>query len=749
MEVEGDRIASISASPRDEHPSALLQSIPGAVHADCRIDRPYVRKGWLHGDRAGGTIRGAESFVPMSWDEATRLVGEELSRVGSEFGRSAIYGGSYGWSSAGRFHHAKSQLQRMLAATGGYTGAKTNYSYATGMTLLPHILGDSAMVEGPLVEWRAIAENAKLMVCFGGMLLRNGQVSNGGPGVHEMETWVRHAARSGVKFVYVSPAKADFFSGVEAEWVPIRPNTDTAFMLAVAHVLISESLVDEAYCARYTTGYDRLRQHILDSAYTPSWAARITGIPEATIVSFARRISAHPTAMTANWSLQRAEFGEQPFWMLIALGAMLGSIGKPGLGVSFGHGSQGGMGAPRTRLPTIGLPSLPNPMKSDIPVARITDMLLGPAERYNYDGEEREYPHIRMIMWAGGNPFHHHQDLGRLSRAWARAQTIVVSEPWWTATARRADIVLPATTTFERNDIASGSRDRYTLAMKQALHPFAGARNDFDMYADIAEYCGARTLFTEGRDEGTWLRFMYGRFKQSASAHGVLVPDFEEFWERGFVEIEPPKEPHVPLASFLWDPIENPLSTPSGRIELYSETIGSFGYSDCIGHPTWFAPKEYLGADAAKTFPLHLLTAQPETRLHSQLDQARVSLDSKILGREPIVLNTSDAAHRGISEGDIVRVFNDRGSCLAGVRLTDDLLPQVAVMATGAWYDPLDPLDPDSMCIHGNSNVLTQDVGTSSLGQGPSAQSCLVDVERWHGALPAITVHMPPARSID
>ncbi len=147
----------------------------------------------------------------------------------------------------------------------------------------------------------------------------------------------------------------------------------------------------------------------------------------------------------------------------------------------------------------------------------------------------------------------------------------------------------------------------------------------------------------------------------------------------------------------------------------------------------------------AARFPLHLLSVQPETRLHWQLDQGRVAAASKIDGREPITLHADDAAARGIAAGDIVRVFNDRGTCLAGVRLTRDILPGVAVLATGAWLDPLDPGAPGSLCVHGNPNVLTQDVGTSRLAQGPSAQSCLVEVERWEGPLPPITVHAPPA----
>ena len=120
------------------------------------------------------------------------------------------------------------------------------------------------------------------------------------------------------------------------------------------------------------------------------------------------------------------------------------------------------------------------------PPPRIADCLLNPGERYDYDGKSATYPDIRLVYWAGGNPFHHHQDLNRLRRAWQRPETIIVHEPWWTATARHADIVLPATTSLERNDIGGAPRDRFVIAMHKAIDPVGEARNDFDIFRDLA-----------------------------------------------------------------------------------------------------------------------------------------------------------------------------------------------------------------------------------------------------------------------
>ncbi|HET9020046.1 MAG TPA: molybdopterin-dependent oxidoreductase, partial [Acetobacteraceae bacterium] len=489
--VEGGVLTEARPFAGDPNPPALLASVPDAVHAPTRIDRPHIRAGWLRGDRRGGTPRGGEAFVPVEWDTAIRLVAEEVARVRDAHGPASIFGGSYGWSSAGRFHHARSQLHRLLSVAGGYTGQLTNYSYAAGMTLLPHVVGTNDVVTGPVVEWRDIVANAKLMLCFGGILLRNGQITSGGGGRHEMASWVERAAREGVRLVNISPVRGDMPEFAGAEWLPIRPGTDTALMLGMAHVLFNEGKADTVFLARCTVGWERVRDYVLGRvdgiARTPEWAAAETGIPAERIVALARECADQPTMLTAAWSLQRAERGEQSFWMLVAFAAMLGQIGRPGCGFGFGHASMNGMGMARTEIPSVGLPALPNPANSWIPVARLTEMLERPGGEYDYNGHRLAYPDTRLMWWAGGNPLHHHQDLNRLLRAWARVETVVVSEPWWNSLARHADIVLPATTTLERDDIGSAARDRFILAMKRALPRYAQARDEFDYMADVAD----------------------------------------------------------------------------------------------------------------------------------------------------------------------------------------------------------------------------------------------------------------------
>ena len=225
--------------------------------------------------------------------------------------------------------------------------------------------------------------------------------------------------------------------------------------------------------------------------------------------------------------------------------------------------------------------------------------------------------------------------------------------------------------------------------------------------------------FTEGRDEAGWLRHLYERGRESAAERGVDMPEFDSFLARGRFDLPPPTEERVFLQAFRNDPEASPLKTPSGKIEIFSETIAGFGYDDCPGHPVWREPFEWLGAPEARRFPIHLVSCQPAHRLHSQYDNGEVSRAAKVAGREPVLLSLRDAAARGIADGDVVRLFNDRGACLAGARVSDSIRPGVARLATGAWYDPDTPGEPGALCRHGNPNVLTRDRGTSSPGAGP------------------------------
>ncbi|MBU4609457.1 molybdopterin-dependent oxidoreductase [Achromobacter sp. GG226] len=731
---------------RDPAPSRILESMPGMVHSPLRITRPAVRAGWLIDREASDrSARGSDTFVEVDWDVALALVSDELTRVRTEFGAEALFGGSYGWSSAGRLHHARTLTHRFLNAGGGCVNQAGNYSWGAAQFLLPHVIGDYAAVTGRVTDWKNVAANTRLMVAFGGIAVRNGQITSGGAGEHVLPRWLALAAESGVEFVVVSPSRGDVPAGVSARWIPIRPNTDTAMMLGMVHTLLTEQRHDAAFVQQYCVGFDRFADYVLGKTdgqpKSADWAAQVCGVPAAEIQALARQAAGTRTMLTCAWSLQRAHHGEQPYWTVIALASALGQIGLPGGGFAFGHGSINGVGNPRPAAPAPEMSAGQNPAKRAIPVARIADMLLHPGETYAFNGREDVYPDIQMVYWAGGNPFHHHQDLNRLVQAWQKPQTVVVHESWWTPTARRADIVLPATTTLERNDIGGSSRDRFLLAMHQALPPQGQSRNDFDIYRELAARGGFEEAFTGGRDEMQWLRHIYAGMETAWRTAGADVPDFDAFWATGFLELPEPPKDFIMMEAFRQDPAANPLKTPSGRIEIYSERIAGFDYADCPPHPAWVPPAEWLGADRAGRFPLHLVTCQPADKLHSQMDAGTLSRAAKVHGRERVRLSRVEAERRGLAAEDLVKVFNDRGACIAAVVIDEDVMPGVAVMATGAWFDPANA----SLERHGNPNVLTLDTGTSQLTQAPSALSALVEIAAWEGPVPAVKAFEKPA----
>jgi biotin/methionine sulfoxide reductase len=737
VEVLNGSIQAVHPFAADPEPSPIGESLADMADPRVRITQPMVRRSWLEsgppsGNPAPDGKRGIEPFVPVSWDRASDLVAGEIERINKTHGPQAIFGGSYGWASAGVFHRAPSQLQRFLGLAGGFTRSVTTYSAAAAETLIPHVLGmPFYYLCNELTTWPVIAKHTDLMVVFGGIPMKNTQVNSGGIGAHRIRGWLEDCVDSGVDFVNISPLREDADPMLNAEWLPVVPNTDTALMLGLAHTLVAEGLHDEQFLERYCVGFDRFLPYLMGAedgaAKDADWAAEICGIAADDIRALARKMAGRRTLISLAWSIQRADHGEQPYWMALMLASMLGQIGLPGGGIGYGYGAQAAYGGPVRQLGGLALPKSANPVSDYIPVARITDLLEKPGEPFDYDGKRLVYPDTKMVYWCGGNPFHHHQDLNRLARAWQKPETVIVHEPWWSPVARFADIVLPAATSLERNDIGKAANDVFIVASKKVAEPQGQARTDYEIFTAVAERLGFAQKFTEGRDERAWLEHLWNLFRQGAARDRHEVPDFETFWNAGHVELPELDGDRILFAGFRADPDGSPLKTPSGKIELFSGTIAGFDYDDCPGHPKWIEPAEWLGGETAASYPLHVISNQPRTKLHSQYDFGRVSRASKIQGREPVTIHPSDAAARGIADGDLVRLYNGRGECLAGARLSDDVRPGVIVLATGAWWDPAPEGELDR---HGNANVLTLDKGTSRLGQGPISQTAMVEMER-------------------
>ncbi len=740
-----DGTLAVLPHPGDPDPNPLIDNLPSALRHPVRVRRPMVRQGWLEQGPGPDARRGRDRFVPVPWDEVLDRLATELRRVQAQHGAQGFFGGSYGWSSAGRFHHAQSQVHRFLnTALGGYVRSVNSYSAGAAGPMLPHVMGAMEEVARRNVTWEQVVQHTDVVLAFGGMALKNSRVASGGISRHVEHGAMRDAAARGCRFVNLSPLKSDLPDVAAFEWLPVVPGTDTALMLALVHQLVSDGTHDRAFIDRCCDGWSVFEDYLLGRSdglpKSCEWAAPICGIAASDLRALARSLVGRRVLVVVAHALQRADHGEQPVWMGAVLAAALGQIGLPGGGYNYALGTLAHYGRRNNVVAVPPLPQGSNGVKAFIPVARISDMLLNPGTPFDYNGQHLTYPHVRLAYWAGGNPFHHHQNLPRLAEAFRRLDTFVVHETAWTATARHADIVLPCTMTLEREDLGGSPTDPLLVAMHRVAPPVGEARDDYDIFCDLARRLGRWDAFSEGRSTRQWLQHLYERLCAGLAERGHAAPDFDTFWARGELQLPQLDDDGGVLRAFRQDPDGAKLSTPSGRIQISSPAVAAFGHADCPGHPAWLPPR--CAPDALH--PLWLVANQPHNKLHSQLDFGAHSLSGKRQGREVCTLHPAAAAARGIREGDIVRLFNEVGACLASAHLSSDLREDVVQLPTGAWYDPAVDAAGGALCVHGNPNMLTRDVGTSSLAQGCTGQLSTVQVERHDGPLPPIRAFDSP-----
>ncbi|HEX3573931.1 MAG TPA: molybdopterin-dependent oxidoreductase, partial [Rhodopila sp.] len=560
--------------PGDRDPAPMLGNLPAALDHRARIATPMVRRGWLERGAGPDRRRGREDFVALSWPDALDLAATELRRVYAEHGGRAVFGGSYGWSSAGRFHHAQSQVHRFLNVLGGYVKSVNTYSSAAAAVILPHVIGSQESAGRENVSWDELATQTDVILAFGGLPLKNTSVSSGGTSQHVARDHLIAAHRRGARFHLISPLRDDLPPEIAPEWHAIRPGTDVPLMLGIAHTLMSEGLHDRVFLDRFCVGYPEFEAYLSGRSdgqpKDAAWAATICELSADTIRGLARHAAGRRTLITCAQSLQRAEHGEQPVWMGVVLAAMLGQVGLPGGGFVYAMGSLSNIGKPSLAVPLPTLPQRQNKVPDLIPVARISDLLLDPGLDYDFNGRRLTYPGIRLVYWAGGNPFHHHQDINRLREAFARPDTVIVHDSAWTATARHADIVFPATVTLERSDIGAAGNDPLLVAMHRAAAPYGQARDDYAIFSDLAERLGVADSFTEGRSAEAWLRHLYEPTRAALVALGHEAPDFDAFWSAGELVLPTLPWDGSVVREFRQDPEQRKLPTPTGMVEITS-----------------------------------------------------------------------------------------------------------------------------------------------------------------------------------
>ncbi|WP_369834422.1 dimethylsulfoxide reductase subunit A [Cronobacter dublinensis] len=684
--------------------------------------------------------RGEGKFVRISWEEALDTITQGMKRIISEYGNEAIYlnygTGTLGGTMTRSWPPGKTLLARLMNCCGGYLNHYGDYSSAQIAAGLNYTYGGWADGNSP-----SDIANSKLVVLFGN---NPGETRMSGGGVTYYLEQARAASQA--RMIVIDPRYTDTAAGREDEWIPIRPGTDAALASAIAWVLIAENYVDQVFLDTYCVGYDEktlppgapanghYKAYILGDgpdgiAKTPAWAAPITGIPEARIIKLAREIGqAKPAFIAQGWGPQRHSNGELACRAIAMLPILTGNVGI--------HGGNSGAREGSFSLPFARMPTLENPVQTSISMFTWTDAIeRGPSMTATADGvrgkEKLDVP-IKMIWnYAGNCLVNQHSNINRTHEILQddkKCELIVVIDCHMTASARYADILLPDCTASEQMDFAldaSCGNMAYVIFADRAIAPRFECRTIYDITSALAARMGVGDTFTEGRTQEGWLRHLYAQSRRAIPE----LPDFDTFRKQGIFKLRDPQGHHVAYQAFRENPTANPLTTPSGKIEIYSSALADIAarwqlpQGDVIHPlPVYSSGFEQAADPQRARYPLQLTGFHYKSRTHSTYGNVDVL---QAACRQQIWINPQDAQARGISDGDRVRVWNARGEARIEAKVTPRIMPGVVALGEGAWYQP----DAQGIDHAGSINVLTTQ-RPSPLAKGNPSHSNLVQLAR-------------------
>lgn len=736
VNVQNGAIVSIEElDPTKTHLATFDRAWRNRVYAADRIKYPMKRVDFDPNGNRNPQNRGVTGYVRISWDEATALVASELKRAKQLYGNAAIFTmRDTGWNSTGSIY----PLDRLLNMYGGYTqpvGFYSNYGleigekYSIGQTSETGLAG--------MTTWQSIMDNTKYIILWGGDFVPTTDLAAFGTYISDMYMQVK---AKGVKFIFVDPFLGEAAIATGAQWIPILPGTDNAMLAAMAYVMITNNTYDSNFMTNYTVGFQQFSDYVTGKSdgtpKTPDWASQICGVPAQTITDLANLITSQkPVLIRTGCGPQRGANGEHFQRMIVTVAAMGGNIGIAG----GGYGSQPWdpslqlpSALPGTTYSALSVPAPANPIAqtSYIPYYRWADAVLTPGTTIKHDCTNVTLPALKFL-WklAGINFINQHSDANKSIKALRSVDFYVVEEPWMVPDAKYADLILPACTTLERNDITAGWN--YIVFMQQAIQPLYESMSDYDILSSIAQNLGLGSQFTEGNSDLDWVKKMYS---------GTGAPlSWDDFSKQGYYEFPATQmQSTTAYTAFRQDPAKNPLPTPSGKIEIFSQRIADFYGSNYPGVPVipqFIPPFEWKGSAIAAQYPLALITSHDIHRQHSQADNVVwLRQRSKLNGYAPLWINATDAQSRGINTGDVVLVYNGRGQVLAAANVTQRLAPGVVRLTQGSWYNSVNPGDPNGLDIGGCANTLTSDQGTSDLAQASTTHTSLVQVQKWAGA---------------
>ena len=645
--------------------------MPRVVYAPDRILKPLLRTG----------ARGSGQYREAEWPEAQELVANRLAEVFSRYGAGSILALAGFGSGRGALHSTKGLTKRFLGLLGGYTETTGGYSSAAADFVTPTVLGTNlAGIDAATLRF------SKLIILWGA------NVTDTRLGC-DTEFHIHEARRRGVEVIAVDPRRSATVSKLGTRWIPVRPGGDAALMMAVLYVLLGEGLVDRSFVEKHSSGFEGLERYVLGVedgvAKTPAWAEAACGTPEALVRELALAYGrTHPTALIPGLSIQRTVGGEEAIRLAVVLQVATGNLGQPG-------GSSGALTWGRLPGPRVGRMAVPpNPVRASIPVVRWPDAVL--------DGRRGGFPtDIRAIYSVGNNYVVQGSDLHKSLRAFRQVEFSVCHDYALTPTAQQCDVVLPATTFLEREDIVFPAGGNYLLYSNRAVPPRGQARDDYDIFCGLAERMGLGSAFSEGRSEREWLECFLADSD---------VTDTEAFRQTGI--FWGADRARVGLRDFALDPKAHPLDTPSGKVEISSAAYASAGFPAV---PTC----RMLAPDPV--YPLWLVTPHARFRTHSQYETIAwfKSKTPQVLSMHP-----ADAAARGIVTGDLVLVRSLQGRMRIAAYVTDGIMPGVTSLLQGTWPT----LDADGTETAGCANVLTSTDPTLP-SNGPRTHSVQVQVE--------------------